>query len=601
MLSLRSYLIAMLLVLVAVPLALFWNWPQSRALENEFNVVRERHLLLARNLSVTLERYHRDLDAAFDFASRGLIAGGDMEHAEDLLRNLKFRSVCVLDAVDGRLIAELRGEAGCPGAYLRSRVADFAQAAKDGEAASSDVEKGPDDRPVFNLMRREGGKLVVATVNTSFFVELARSISFGVNGHAVIVDRHGHVLAHPVESWTTEIRDISKISAVAKMLAGEQGVETFYSPAFKDDMVAGYSGVASAGWGVMVPQPVAELRAAARSIQISSLAIFGFGLLMAATMAYLLADLVAKPVRKVTAAARRMAEGDGNVRIDIDSLNLPRELKELTQAFNTMAERVEGAHDAVNEARDKADVANSSKTAFLRTVTHELRSPLNAIIGFGNILASEQGDRLDNASRREFAKDIVVGARHLLSLANDLLDLARIEAGRYEVSEEIVGLDEIVQRVIRFVQPEASERSITLLLQSDNDAPAVRGDERALFQSVLNLTANAVRYGNPGGKVVLQIRRLEAGEVEISVVDDGPGIAACDLDRVLLPFERIARSNARMVQGSGLGLPIVKQLAELHGGHFRLESEVGNGTRAIFVLPAERVMRAKPRRQRTAA
>ena len=275
-------------------------------------------------------------------------------------------------------------------------------------------------------------------------------------------------------------------------------------------------------------------------------------------------------------------------------------MKEMISAFNVMADRVAFACETACAERQKADEANASKTAFLRTVTHELRTPLNAIIGFGTILAGDQGERLGSESRKEFANDIVSGARHMLSLANDLLDLARIEAGRYELSDEIVGLDEIAQRVVRLLQPEAASRNVNMRMESDGHVPVVRGDERALFQSVLNLTANAVRYGAAGGNVVVSISQRQTGEAQVVVADDGAGIAPEDLARVLRPFERIANTSGPPAQGSGLGLPIVSQLAELHGGRFRLESTVGKGTRAILTLPAERVVRARARKMTAA-
>lgn len=599
--TLRSYLVAMLVALVAVPLVLFWAWPQSRALQDEFDEVHDRHLLIARNLSVALERYHKDVTATFNFVSDALMKGTKVDTTASLLENLRFENVCLLDLETKRVIASVDVGSPCANDFLGSRAKHFSELAHDGETVFSGVEHGSKAAPVLFVVKRNNNRLTVGTLSTGYFVALGKAISFGLKGHAAIVDQFGKILAHPRDSWIAEMHDISKVSAVKRMRNGEQGVVAFYSPALKGDVVAGFSAVPGAGWGVMVPQPVEELHANAREIELSSLMVFALGLILAAAMALLLAVMFERPLARITAAARQMADGDDEVRIKEDSRFLPVEIKEMTATINAMADRLMSARAAALEERRKADAANASKTSFLRTVTHEFRTPLNAIIGFSEILTNDQGDRLSSETRKEFARDIETGARHLLSLANDLLDLARIEAGRYEISDEIVGLDEITQRVLSLIRPEAASRNVDVCMEVEGLVPEVRGDERALFQSVLNLTSNAVRYGSAGGNVVVTLRQLESGEAEIAVSDDGAGIPPGDIERVLLPFERLAADNGPPLQGSGLGLHIVAQFTGLHGGRFRLESTVGEGTRAIIVLPAKRVVTAGKGKQRQAA
>ena len=597
----RSYLVAMLVALVALPLVLFWAWPQSKALQNEYDEVHDRHLLIARNVSAALERYHKDVTATFNFVSDALMKGAKADTTSGLLKNLRFENVCLIDLKTNRVVEAVAANSPCPNAFMEAHIKHFSEIARVGMTVFSGVELGAKGSPVLYVVGLDKSHMTVGTLSTGYFIALGKAIAFGIKGHAAIVDQYGKILAHPLDNWIAQMRDISKVSAVKRMLNGEQGVESFYSPALKGDMVAGFSAVPGTGWGVMVPQPVEELRANAREIELSSLAVFALGLIMAALMALLLAAMLERPVARITAAARQMAEGDDNVRIKEDSRFLPAEIKEMTSTINAMADRLMSARAVAFEARHKADAANASKTSFLRTVTHEFRTPLNAIIGFAEILSSSQADRLDDETRKEFAKDIETGARHLLSLANDLLDLARIEAGRYEITDEIVGLDEITQRVLSLIRPEAASRNVSVTMEADGVIPEVRGDERALFQSVLNLTSNAVRYGSVGGNVVVKLRHLESGEAEIAVTDDGDGIPPGDIERVLLPFERIAKQDGLTLQGSGLGLPIVAQFATLHGGYFHLESSEGIGTRAIIVLPAHRVIKAGKRKQRRAA
>ena len=590
MLSLRSTFILIFTLLVAAPLAMFWAWPHSNALQHEVAEVKDRHLLLARNIGGALKRYHRDTTGAFDFVADTLLAGKAQPDTKALLANLGFRSVCQFDGATGRLIKGHTGTTSCPPAMSPATFTLLTGLAVEGRTVMSPVHAGSSGAPVICWVRRHGKWLIVGAIDTSYFVEHGRSIAFGIKGHAVIVDQTGRTLAHPVPAWEREMRDLSKLAPVVEMLAGKTGITTFYSPALKDDMIAGYSSVEGAGWGVMVPQPISELRDAANKSYQSATSLFAMSLLVAALVACRAAMTLLNPVTNVIEAARAMAKGATDVRIPPTGPLAPRELAALTRSFNSMAENVARARKGESEARQIAEDANRSKTDFLRTVTHELRSPLNAVVGFSEILASGKSGSLDSAASRTCIEDIRSGSKLLLSLTNDLLDLARIEAGQYELVDSLVDLAEIAGRAARFVQPMAADRGCRVHMALAADFPAVLGDERALFQCVLNLTTNAVKYGRAAGEITITGDIRADGGLTVTVADDGPGIAAEDLERVLEPFERIACEANRDVRGTGLGLPIVKKLVALHGGTFRLESRLGDGTRAIIALPASRVI-----------
>ena len=164
-----------------------------------------------------------------------------------------------------------------------------------------------------------------------------------------------------------------------------------------------------------------------------------------------------------------------------------------------------------------------------------------------------------------------------------------METGQYDLIENEFWIDEITQRATRYVETQATEREVEVDVIFDGEPPKVLADERALFQVLLNLLSNAVRYGRVGGRVEVETRTLPDSRVQISVTDDGPGIAPEDLERVMMPFQRAVTIANSGTQGSGLGLPIVKQFIELHGGEFVLSSEIGEGTRALIILPAARV------------
>jgi signal transduction histidine kinase len=584
-LTLKAYLIAMLVVLVATPMFLFRAWPSSFALTTEISEVRGRHLLIANNLGVALERYHRDLSSAFDFASERLIRNADQSGVGKLLQNLGFHCVAMFDLTTGLRAAGVSANGNCPEELSSEKRKFFSGLLGASRSAISGVEKGVNGEPMLYMVRSDGNRLVVGAVGTTYFRELGKAVAFGEKGHAAIVDQNGRVLSHPLERWVAERRNISKVSAVSRMLSGDTGVETFYSPALKDDMIAGFTSVPNSGWGVMVPQPLSELRWKAANIEKSTAGIFLIGLLIASLAACYIAIAIATPVSRVSSAARRMAQDEADVRISEQGWFLPKEFNELQLAFNAMAEHVAVARAKEGVARKDAERANEAKTLFLRSVAHELRSPLNAIVGFADLIAKPRAKILAPETMQSYARDIAAGGRHLLSLTNDLLDLARIEAGKYEIDIATVDLVTLAERAVRFVQNDAAKRCMTISIEAPVEGIDAECDERALFQCMLNLVSNAVRYGRDDGNITVRIERLDGGAASVAVIDDGPGIAAADLERVLEPFERAATNGAH-VEGTGLGLPIVCKLAELHEGRFDLRSDRGAGTQARIILPA---------------
>jgi predicted signal transduction protein with EAL and GGDEF domain len=340
--KLRTVLFVLFCVLTLVPAALFWVWPHSRALENEFDEVRGRHLLLARNLGAALERYHRDVSAAFDLLSVNLEHGHHVDQAGDILLNLEFRHICLADANSGRVISQISPLLKkCPDIVPKERFAYFASIARADKISFTEVMAGPNGQPMIYLLRRWGDKIAIGALTTEYFVRLGKAISFGAKGHAAIVDHKGNVLAHPLDSWVAERKNISKVSAVKRMLNGETGIDTFYSPALKSDMVAGFTSVSGPGWGVMIPQPVEELIAKAERVKYSVFTVFAAGIAIAAGLAIIVAFLISRPLERIIAASRKMGAGDVSVRIDVTSSKLiPAEFRAVEQSFNAMAGQI---------------------------------------------------------------------------------------------------------------------------------------------------------------------------------------------------------------------------------------------------------------------
>lgn len=238
----------------------------------------------------------------------------------------------------------------------------------------------------------------------------------------------------------------------------------------------------------------------------------------------------------------------------------------------------------------QAQNANRVKSMFLATTSHELRNPLNAIIGFSSMIDSQAVGPIENAKYTDYARMIHTAGEHLLGLINGLLDLAKIEAGQFALSEEPIALAPAIEDVLRLVRVQATAQSVTLSADVAPGIDAVNADPTALRQILLNLVSNAVKFTPDGGRVDVIARRGLAGELVLRVHDSGVGIPADQLERVFVPFERLHQAVAPAVEGTGLGLSITRGLVALHGGTIRLESEMGRGTTAIVTLPAGRLI-----------
>jgi two-component system cell cycle sensor histidine kinase PleC len=253
---------------------------------------------------------------------------------------------------------------------------------------------------------------------------------------------------------------------------------------------------------------------------------------------------------------------------------------------------LEQAKAISDEARSRAEAANISKSRFLAQMSHELRTPLNAILGFSEVMKSEVFGEHSVPAYKEYSSDIHNSGVHLLGLINEILDLSRIEAGRYELNEESVSLAAVVEDCHHLLQLRATNRGITIHEAFEPDMPRIWADERAVRQICLNLLSNAIKFTPPSGEIWLKVGWTASGGQYMTCKDSGPGIPEEEIPVVLASFGQGSNSIKSAEQGAGLGLPIAKSLIDLHGGTFTLKSKLRIGTEVIATFPPERVVAA---------
>jgi len=244
-----------------------------------------------------------------------------------------------------------------------------------------------------------------------------------------------------------------------------------------------------------------------------------------------------------------------------------------------------GHERALVEARDAALDASRAKTRFLANMSHELRTPLNAIIGFSEVMTREMFGVL-SPRYQEYSRLIHESGAHLLDLINSVLDMSKIEAGKFELVEELFDLEETADSAVRYLKIPAERSGVALKLNVAPGARLVFADRRAVKQILVNLLSNGVKYTPRGGEVRVKARVLEQGQgIEITVSDTGTGISKQDLARLGKPFEQVENAETRAKEGTGLGLALVKSLAQMHGGSAVLDSVLGEGTTVTVRLP----------------
>ena len=282
----------------------------------------------------------------------------------------------------------------------------------------------------------------------------------------------------------------------------------------------------------------------------------------------------------------------GVIPMDVTTNHLEFDGKEYNCTFARDITDSKRAEKNLHAAMEQAEIANHAKSEFLANMSHELRTPLNAILGFSEILMKQMFGPLGSEQYRSYAQDIHNSSSHLLGILNSILDLSKAEAGKLTLEEEEVELPEVFDECLRMFRDRAAEKRVKLTVDLPADAPRLRADRQLVSQVVINLLSNAVKFTQSGGEVTVSLTRDGDAGCSIRIADSGFGIAPEDLPRVVEPFVQVESAFSREHEGTGLGLPYVKKIMELHGGILEIESELGQGTTVTAHFPVSRVLAA---------
>jgi signal transduction histidine kinase len=595
-LRLRLIQFAALILISAVPVLILDGWVQRSALEKEIASVAEKHLIIAQNMSAALSRYATDVKEGFRAAVSQSGAGGSTVHLNSMLRTLGFDHACIIDS-DGKPQIFLfwpqdfsKAKTTSVSAPILATLRKIARAAG-GEVVITDIIRDGGIPRMYLLQQVGPTDFALGVLGLDYIRGIQRSISFGQRGHSMIVDSKGTVMAHPNRDWERNFKDASGLPVVRKMMQGITGVTTFYSPPMKADMIAGHTSVPETGWGVMVPQPLAELTARAKDTQNIAIAITLAGILIASIIGWWLTRYMTEPIIAVEQAAGAVAAGRLDTRVGPLPKYSPIEMRSLAASFDHMTEELRLRDEGLRVATHQAEAANVAKSEFLANMSHELRTPLNAILGFSEILERQTYGPLGSERYLEYARDIRISGEHLLDLINDVLDVARIEAGAMKPMLVEVEIPSIIESCLTMTENRAHSGEISVQSDIPEDFPLLRVDERMTRQILINLLSNALKFTPSGGSVTVSATLDADGGATLQVVDTGIGIAQEHLELVIQPFKQVENAMQRSYDGSGLGLYLTKTMAELQGASMEIRSEMGRGTTVAIHYPAEATVR----------
>lgn len=440
----RTVLLIAFFIATIFPTAIFGVWSYNHAVKREFAEVKDRHLLLAQNLSAALTRYHIDLAGTLKTISSALKSHQMTPNLRPLMSELNIVSVFLVDMQSGRVVAQSDSKNGSSVERLAPEFLALAKSIAQTDRTSFSPVLGTDTHGNVLLgVHRQAGNLAIALVSTQYFMELGEQITFGKNGHAAIVDSMGNVLFHPIPAWMDSRKNLAKVSAVARMMAGETGIDQFYSPAFKGDMIAGLTSVEGPGWGVMIPQPVEEIYEKVRENSTSIILALAIGWTIAAIFVLLFVNSLIRPMEQLLQSIRQNAREKqlNPVRVRLGLVPL-REVWQLKLGYNAMVGRVAQANEKVSAMAFSDGVTGLANRKRFEEVTTRLLEGCDGTVRQGIVAFID----LDDFKQINDIHGHSYGDQFLRDCACKLTDLVQ-QAERMFFGKKIVEQPPIAARV----------------------------------------------------------------------------------------------------------------------------------------------------------
>ncbi len=583
-LRLRYLFLATFTLVTVLPAIALTVWVSMQALTREKQLTGEKQQHLAQIVAFGLDRYANDVRAAFEHMATLNSQTLDNFAIFRFARNLRFRYIALFDKDGGvRNFTDFE--------YSGSRRLDPRTLATVAAHATTEtaflpvMSDGSGEPTIFIAKAKPDGTVLAAALSNEHIRAAQRAVTFGVHGHAVIVDQLGQIIAHPRSDWEQSIKSLADIEPVQAILRGETGFKEFYAPGRDEQALAGFARSTEAGWGVITVRPMPEIEAIAWEFAFGSIVFVGLALLAAMVLAYAMARVIVRPVERVARVAQRLARGDLAAQVD-PVPRVPAELGDLSRTINSLARNLNLWRLNMTESLQEAQASDQAKTNFLASLSHEIRTPLTAMIGFAEALRDQTFGLRSATKSREYASDIVSAGQHLNSLIDGILDLSQISEGQMALPAGPVSLQETTSAVAHLMQGQAERDKIQLLEEIPDDLPWVEAHEGRLKQALINLVSNAIKFTPQGGTVTISAERHDNGAVSIAIADTGIGMSSRDLDIALTPFGRVEKAWTRGRTGTGLGLPLARQFVEGMGGTFAIDSSPGYGTTVTLTFPS---------------
>lgn len=435
----------------------------------------------------------------------------------------------------------------------------------------------------------------VVQINLRFVTDMVAQMRFGVAGQAYIVDSASKLVAHPNLSLVLRGIDLGG-KLPAALLAGltaiepdsqsQPGMAFFESEAIEGGRVLSSAvRIEAPGWWVVVEQPYSEALSSVFGTLRRTAGFLLLGLGLAFVASYLLARTFSAPILRLQRGAARIGAGDLSARIDVQSGD---EIEALANEFNKMAAQLEeyttGLEKMVSQKTAQLEQANRHKSEFLTNMSHELRTPLNAIIGFNELVSRGKAGPISD-QQKEFLNDSLNSARHLLQLINDVLDLAKVEAGKMDFRPQSVDLEQLIGEVRDVLRGLATSKKLRIECSVDPLVSPVVVDSARVKQVLYNFLSNAIKFTNEGGTITIRVQRETATHFRLDVEDTGIGIAPEDTHKLFIEFQQLDAGHGKRYAGTGLGLALTKRIVEGHQGRVEVASTLGKGSTFSAILP----------------